>query len=164
MQNIETHDAQATGESQDRIRKEIILPAEPARVWRALADAREFGEWFRVDLGRATFAPGRKVAGKVREEGFEHIQWQVTIEEMIPERRLSYRWHPYAIDPAFDYSGEPETLVTFELAPAPGGTKLVLVESGFAGVPRARRDEAFRAHDQGWSIQCERIGAFVSRS
>jgi uncharacterized protein YndB with AHSA1/START domain len=164
MQNIEPHDAQGTGELQDRVRKEVTLRAEPGRVWRAIADAREFGEWFRVDLGRATFAPGRKVRGKVLEDGFEHIQWQVTIEQVIPERLLSFRWHPYAIDAGVDYSGEPPTLVEFQLAPVPGGTKLVLVESGFSGIPRARRDEAFRAHDQGWSIQCERIAAHVGRS
>ena len=34
--------------STDRIEKRIELKAPPARVWRALTDHREFGEWFRV--------------------------------------------------------------------------------------------------------------------
>jgi len=164
MQNVERDEARATGESPDRIRKELIVPAPPGRVWRALADAREFGEWFRVDLGGASFVPGQEIAGKLLEEGFEHIAWRVTIEQMLPERLFSFRWHPFAIDPGVDYAREPMTLVQFQLGPAPGGTRLVIVESGFAGLLRTRRDEAYRMHDQGWSIQCERIAAHVGRS
>ena len=41
---------------------------------------------------------------------------EVLIERMVPERLLSWRWHPAAIDPAVDYSEEPTTLVVFELA------------------------------------------------
>jgi hypothetical protein len=36
--------------STDRIVKRIELKASPARVWRALTDYREFGEWFKVNL------------------------------------------------------------------------------------------------------------------
>ncbi len=164
MQNIEHPEVQESSESQDRVRKEVTLRAEPARVWRAISNAREFGEWFRVDFSKASFSPGRKVTGKMLEDGYEHIPCQLTVEQMIPERLFSYRWHPYAIDPEVDYSGEPTTLVELQLAPVPGGTKLVVVESGFSGLPRLRRDEALPAHDQGWAIQCERIADHVSRS
>ena len=34
--------------STDRIEKSIVLRAPRARVWRALANAEEFGVWFRV--------------------------------------------------------------------------------------------------------------------
>ena len=34
----------------DRIEKKTVLRAPRARVWRALTDAREFSEWFRVTL------------------------------------------------------------------------------------------------------------------
>src|SRR5207253_8585749 len=50
--------------STDKIEKEIVLRAPRARVWRALADAREFGEWFKVALtGR--FEPGATVRGQI---------------------------------------------------------------------------------------------------
>jgi uncharacterized protein YndB with AHSA1/START domain len=45
--------------SQDRIEKQVILRAPVARVWRAIADAGEFGRWFGVKLG-ASSRPGRR--------------------------------------------------------------------------------------------------------
>ena len=36
--------------STDRIEREILLKAPRARVWRALSDAEEFGDWFGVAL------------------------------------------------------------------------------------------------------------------
>src|SRR5678816_4004219 len=60
---------------------------------------------------------------------------------MEAERRFAYRWHPYAVDPKVDYSGEPMTLVEFRLDDVPGGTKLSVVESGFDQLPAHRRDE-----------------------
>ena len=36
----------------DRIEKQIELNASISRVWRALTDHREFGEWFK-EIGRA---------------------------------------------------------------------------------------------------------------
>ena len=81
----------------------------------------------------------------------------VTVQRMEPERLFSFTWHPYAIDPAVDYSSEPVTLVEFTLEAIPGGTLLTVVESGFAALPAHRRDEAFRMNDQGWSIQVQNI-------
>jgi uncharacterized protein YndB with AHSA1/START domain len=43
---------------QNRIEKRIELKAPLARVWRALTDYREFGEWFRVKLRRRSRQPG----------------------------------------------------------------------------------------------------------
>jgi uncharacterized protein YndB with AHSA1/START domain len=79
---------------------------------------------------------------------------------MEPERLLSWRWHPQAIDPQVDYSAEPTTLVVFELQDAPEGTLLTLVESGFEGIPPSRR-EAFGANERGWTIQMKAIEKYV---
>jgi uncharacterized protein YndB with AHSA1/START domain len=76
---------------------------------------------------------------------------------MEPERLLSFRWHPYAIDPKVDYSKEPTTLVAFELKESDGGTLLSVVESGFDSIPASRRDEAFRMNSGGWEAQMKNI-------
>jgi uncharacterized protein YndB with AHSA1/START domain len=34
----------------DRIEREVLLKAPRARVWRALSNAEEFGDWFGVAL------------------------------------------------------------------------------------------------------------------
>ena len=149
--------------AQDRIEKQILLRAPRSRVWRALADAESFGQWFGVKL-EGSFAAGARLRGKITHPGYEHVVMEITIESMEPERLFSWRWHPHAIDPNADYSAEPTTLVTFELADAPDGTLLTVVESGFDGIPLARRLEAFRGNDQGWAIQVEAIKKYVGEA
>src|SRR5882757_7874392 len=115
--------------STDRIEREILLKAPRSRVWRALSNAEEFGDWFGVALKGKTFTAGERVQGQITYPGYEHIVWEVVIERIEPERLLSFRWHPYAIDPSVDYSKEPTTLVVFELEEVAGGTRLTITES-----------------------------------
>lgn len=148
--------------STDRIEKNIVLRAPRSRVWRAIASAEEFGAWFGAKLEGA-FAPGARVKGRITIPGYEHVIMDITVERVDPERLLSYRWHPYAIDPAVDYSGEPTTLVEFQLEEVAGGTRLTVVESGFDRIPLARRAEAFRMNEQGWAGQLKNIERHVTR-
>ena len=142
------------------IKKQIELKAPVSRVWRALTDYREFGEWFRVKLA-APFKPGKISRGRITYPGYEHIQWEVTVQKMEPERLFSFTWHPYAVDPAIDYSKEAPTLVEFRLEPKDGGTVLFLTESGFDAIPKDRQFEAFRMNDGGWTEQMENIERHV---
>jgi uncharacterized protein YndB with AHSA1/START domain len=146
----------------DRIEKKVVLRAPRSRVWRAIANAEEFGEWFGVKLEGA-FAEGATIHGKITYPGYEHLTMEVLIERIEPERYFAYRWHPYAIDPAADYSHEPMTLVEFRLDEADSGTLLTIVESGFDQVPLARREKAFRMNEQGWAEQTRNIERHVSR-
>jgi uncharacterized protein YndB with AHSA1/START domain len=147
--------------STDRIEKQIHLCAPQSRVWKALTDFREFGEWFRVSL-ESPFRPGQWSKGNITWPGYEHVRMEVQVERMDPEDLFSFRWHPYAIDPKVDYSGEPTTLVEFRLEPAEGGTLLKVVESGFDQLPAHRRDEAFRMNDGGWAQQLVNIERHVA--
>jgi uncharacterized protein YndB with AHSA1/START domain len=144
----------------NRIEKRIELKAPVSRVWRALTDYREFGEWFRVKL-EGPFVPGQVSRGQITHPGYEHLVWQVVVQKMEPERLFSFTWHPYAIDPKVDYSKEPPTLVEFRLEKAPGGTLLLLTESGFDQIPSDRRLEAFRRNDGGWTQQMKNIETHV---
>ena len=146
---------------QDRIEKRIELKAPISRVWRALTDYREFGEWFRVKLG-GPFVPGQISRGHITCPGYEHVKWEATVIKIEPERYFSFTWHPYAIDPKIDYSQEPTTLVEFWLDKIPVGTSLLITESGFSGIPSGRRMEAFRMNDSGWTEQLKNIERHVS--
>jgi len=148
--------------STDRIERKILLKAPRSRVWRALSDAKEFGDWFGVDFSGKSFIAGTLVRGKVTYPGYEHIVMEVLIERVTPERLLSWRWHPAAIDPAVDYSQEPTTLVVFELEEADGGTLLTVVESGFDKIPPARRATVFRLNTSGWDEQMRNIEKHVT--
>jgi uncharacterized protein YndB with AHSA1/START domain len=147
--------------STDRIEKTIVLRAPRSRVWRALANAEEFGAWFRVKL-EGRFEPGARVRGQITYPGYEHVTLELIVERMEPEQLFSYRWHPYAVEPGVDYSHEPTTLVEFVLEDVAGGTRLTVTESGFAALPPARRDEAFRSNEGGWAEQLENIERHVA--
>lgn len=146
----------------DRIEKSIELNAPIERVWRALTDHNEFGEWFRVKLD-GPFVPGEVSTGHITHPGYEYVKWTVTIKEMEVPRLFSLTWHPYAIDPDVDYSQEVPTLVEFRLEPTPNGTRLNLTESGFNALPGKRKPEAFRMNEGGWEQQMRNIQAHVER-
>jgi len=167
--------------STDRIEKQVTLRAPVARVWRAIADAREFGRWFGFTLA-GDFAPGKRMTGTfdgVLDEAalVEHQKSlgltpsQVrqperdavfcTVERVEPERTFSFRWIPYGIDAEADPANEPTTLVEFRLEAVPEGTRLTIVESGFDRVPAHRRARAFRMNEGGWAAQVENLRKHV---
>jgi len=158
----------------DRIEKKVLLRAPRKRVWRALADAAEFGSWFGVKFA-GPFEPGAKLRGLVvpttvdagvakAQKEYEGTPFEITVDQMEPERLFSFRWHPFAIDPGVDYSAEPTTLVVFELEEVEGGIMLTVTESGFDQIPLARRAKAFTANEGGWSMQVKLIAQYVSRA
>jgi uncharacterized protein YndB with AHSA1/START domain len=147
----------------DRIEKRIELAAPISRVWRALTDYREFGQWFGVKL-EGPFRAGQVSRGHITHPGYEHVKWEAVVQKMEPERLFSFTWHPYAIDPKIDYSEETPTLVEFRLEGTASGTLLLVTESGFDTIPSHRRLEAFRMNDGGWAQQLKNIEKHVARA
>jgi uncharacterized protein YndB with AHSA1/START domain len=147
--------------STDRIEKQITLDAPRSRVWRALTEVDQFNSWFGVSLA-TPFSPGAEVSGQIKVRGYEHMTMTIWIETMEPERFFSFRWHPYAVEPDFDYSAEPTTLVSFTLEDAGAGTRLTIVESGFDAIPESRRAKAFEMNSNGWTGQSENIRKFLA--
>jgi uncharacterized protein YndB with AHSA1/START domain len=119
------------------IEKVVELNAPVSRVWRALTDFREFGEWFRVKLD-GPFAEGQVSTGQITYPGYEHLKWEAVVQQIMPHSLFSFTWHPYAIDPNVDYS------------------------AGFEQVPEHRRAEAFEMNEGGWEEQMKNIAAHVS--
>ena len=147
--------------AENRIEKKIELKAPVSRVWRALTDYREFGEWFRVKLD-GPFVLGKTSTGHITWPGYEHLKWEAVVQDMEPEQYFSYTWHPYAVDPNVDYSTETPTLVEFRLEKTATGTLLMVTESGFEDVPSERRLEAFRKNEGGWEQQMKNIDTYVA--
>jgi uncharacterized protein YndB with AHSA1/START domain len=157
---LQEHETQAQP-STDRIEKHLVMRAPRSRVWRAITAVEEFGTWFRMNLD-GDFAEGATVRGHVTIPGYEHLKVEMLVERMEAERYFSYRWHPYPIDPAVDYSAEPTTLVEFILDEAEDGTAVTIIESGIDQIPLARRAEAFRMNDNGWAGQIKNLERHVS--
>ena len=158
----------------DAIVKETVLKAPPSRVWRAITDAAEFGSWFGMRFANPPFEPGKAMTGVIAptmvdaeiarmQEPHAGTPVALTIADIVPETLFSFRWHPYGIDKAYDYSAEPMTLITFTLKAAEGGTHLTIVESGFHAIPLFRRAEAFNADSGGWEAQMRLIAAWLAR-
>ena len=146
----------------DRIERSIQIDAPRSRVWRALSNPQEFGKWFGASLEGQAFAPGQHVRGPLTITGFEHVMFDAKIDRVEPESLFSYRWHPFAVDAAVDYSKEERTLVTFTLKKAGPATLLTVVESGFDKVPPGRRLEALRMNTRGWEAQIKSIQRHVA--
>jgi uncharacterized protein YndB with AHSA1/START domain len=133
----------------DRIEREISIAAPVERVWAVLTEPEQIGQWF---------GQGKPAEVDLRPGGLMHLDhgengtFATRIEKIEPPHFFSYRW-------ASGYPGEVandgnSTLVEFTLTPEGDGTRLRLVERGFAHqvVPEGRLPHAsFESHSQGWS-------------
>jgi len=158
--------------SRDRIEKKILLRAPRKRVWRALTDSQEFGSWFGMKFD-APFTPGAVMRGVIvptsvnadvakAQKPYEGKPVELVIDRMEPERLFSFKWHPFAVEPGVDYSGEPMTLIVFTLEDAADGVMLTVTESGFDQIPLARRAKAFTANEGGWGMVVKLIEAYLA--
>ena len=156
----------------DRIEKNILLHTPRERVWRAIGSHRQFGSWFGVALD-GPFVEGAHLAGTIvpttaddevakLQKPYEGMAFEVMVERVEPMHKLSFLWHPFAMDPEVDYSREPMTLVAFELQEVPGGTLLTVTESGFDRIPEERRAAAYAANEAGWAKQMLLIEKYLA--
>ena len=149
----------ASSPSSSSIEKTMVLRAPRSRVWRALTDPAQFSRWFGVQL-KDPFLPGARLQGPVTSPGYEHLEMDITIDRVDPERLFSWRWHPGG-DPNPD-PAEPQTLVVFELEEVPEGTRLTVRETGFDRISPARRGKAYRENDEGWTSQFESLRKYLA--
>jgi uncharacterized protein YndB with AHSA1/START domain len=144
------------------IMKRIELTAPVSRVWRALTDHTEFGTWFRARLD-GPFVIGRATRGPSTYPGYEHIQFEIVVTRLEPERSFAFTWGPYAVEPNEEGANDPPTTVEFRLEAVVGGTRLHLVETGYDKFPSDRREIVFRDNDDGWTVQLENIKRHVEQ-
>ena len=158
----------------DRIEKKILLRAPRKRVWRALSDRAEFASWFGMKFD-GPFTPGASLRGTIvgttvdaavakAQKQHEGLSFEITVDRVEPERLLSFRWHPNAVERGVDYSREPATLVVFALEEVPGGVMLTVTESGFDQIPLARRAKAFSQNEQGWEVVVKLFEKYLAQA
>lgn len=147
----------------DRIVRDVELKAPVARVWRALSDHEEFGQWFLVRLD-GPFRPGAVSTGMITYPGYEHYPWRALVERIEPERFFSFRWHDANPDSGLDIAAQPTTLVEFLLEPSGDGTRLTITESGFEALSDQRRPIVLRNNTEGWDIQAGNIAAHLAKA
>jgi uncharacterized protein YndB with AHSA1/START domain len=126
----------------DRIERTVEVAHPPAKVWAALTTAEGLSAWFgdeaAIDLrpgGSARMRFGSEFSVDMRVERVEEptvfgFTWQV---EELPED-----------DPR-------RTYVEFTLKPAGAGTRLTVVETGFAQLSEDTYRKVFDGHTEGWA-------------
>ncbi len=145
-----------------RIEKRVLIHAPSSRVWRALTNVQEFCKWFGVEM-TGEFQPGARLKMQSTHPGFEHEVY-VEVQDMTPERKFSWSWHPGMPQPGVDYSKEPMTLVEFQLEEVEGGTLLTVLETGFDKISLPRRAGVFEQNEAGWTHQMKSIENYVGQA
>jgi uncharacterized protein YndB with AHSA1/START domain len=156
----------------DRIEKKAVLEAPIEPVWRAVSDSAAFGKWFGVAFD-GPFVEGKKLTGRIvpttvdaevaaMQKPFEGKPFEFVVDRIQPMSRISFRWHPFAIEPGVDYSKEPMTLIVFALEEVARGTRLTITESGFDAIPLERRAKAFAANEGGWEKQAQLVAKYLA--
>jgi len=125
----------------DRIERTIEIRHPPAAVWAALTTAEGLGAWF-----------GHRATIDLRPGGTARLEWddgptvELRIERIEEPRVFGFTWRVYGLpedDPR-------RTYVEFTLEPAGAGTRLSVVESGFAQLPDDAHRRAFDGNTRGW--------------
>lgn len=145
-----------------QLKREIVIEAEPEVVWSAVTEPEQMALWFgdavEFDLhpggtGTMTWKPG----GRATEELDAPIEIPLQIEKVDPPRYFAFRWtHPSGVEATTANS----LLVEFTLVPEGDGTRLSVIESGFAEIERDTESE-MEAHDHGWEIHIESLRRYA---
>ena len=132
---------------QNTIEREVVYPQPIERVWAAITEPQLMRHWFCSQGAEIDMRPGGAMLLK-----WNHGTSRAIVETVDPPRRFSFRWYPGSgEDPARPLEEQgPLTLVAFSLEPVAEGTRLRLVESGFASLSEQRRATAFGENDDGW--------------
>lgn len=138
----------------DSIEREVILPVSPPRVWTALTQPDQLSAWFGT-AATVDLRPGGEVIftwdGSTGPSGTS----RGVIETVEPAKRFVFRWQSVP-------DNVPMTRVEFTLEPHPDGTRLRVVESGFASLPPERRGRAHEDHVQGWQRELGELAQYLA--
>jgi uncharacterized protein YndB with AHSA1/START domain len=136
----------------DRIERTVELPHPPGKVWAALTTAEGLGAWF-----------GDQVAIDLRPGGSAQMKWasghtaDLRVERVEEPAVFGFTWHIYGLpedDPR-------RTYVEFTLEPAGAGTRLTVVESGFAQLPAEAYRKAYDGNTEGWAKELGELADYL---
>src|SRR5215468_11073969 len=136
----------------DRIERTVEIAHPPQKVWAALTTAEGLGAWF-----------GDEAAIDLRPGGPARMSWadgptaQMRVERVEEPTVFGFTWHIYGLpedDPR-------RTYVEFTLEPAGAGTRLTVVESGFAQLPDDLFSTAYDGNTEGWAKELAELAAYL---
>jgi uncharacterized protein YndB with AHSA1/START domain len=126
----------------DRIERTVEIAHPPAKVWAALTTAEGLSAWF-VKEATIDLRPG----GSASMKGDNGHIYDMRVERVEEPAVFGFTWHVYGLpedDPR-------RTYVEFTLEPTAAGTRLTVVESGFAQLPGDAHRTAYDGNTRGWA-------------
>lgn len=136
----------------DRIVRTLDLAHPPAAVWAAITTAEGLGSWF-GDTASIDLRPGG--AGELKWSSGDTANLRV--ERVEEPSVFGFTWHIYGLP-----EGDPRrTYVEFTLEPAAAGTRLTVVESGFAQLPEDAHGAAFGGNTDGWRKELGELAEYL---
>jgi uncharacterized protein YndB with AHSA1/START domain len=145
----------------DRIERETVIHAPPERVWELITEAEHLGRWFGDAGAEIDLRPGGALVLHWADHGTSHGR-VVAVE---PHTRFSYRWAPFR-DPAGREPTEGNsTLVEFTLRREGQGTRLRVVESGFASLDTSDEQRArnVESNTEGWKLETDELRRYAEK-
>ncbi len=154
--------SQSIQSNPDRYEREEIFTAPRGRVWAALTDPEQIAAWFATP----TYPVEAGGSGTLRfrfGDGTEATN-RVEVVAVEPTTRFAFRWRSHGDDPAIPLAELPNTLVEITLSDTPGGTRVRVVESGFASLPETVREAALRENSQGWPEVLGNLATYLAEA
>ena len=134
---------------QDTVERQLVIPVARQRVWDAITKPEQMSQWF-GDKITMELEPGAPILFQW-DEGCPH---RGRVEAVEPPDRFAYRWVPFSDpDHAIPFEEMPTTLVEFSLEETSEGTRVTVLESGFANLPADIREQTAREHAEGWVVE-----------
>jgi uncharacterized protein YndB with AHSA1/START domain len=136
----------------DRIERTVELAHSPVKVWAALTTAEGLGAWF-----------GNEATIDLRPGGTARMRWtggptvDMRVERVEEPTVFGFTWQIYGLpedDPR-------RTYVEFTLEAAGAGTRLRVVESGFAQLPGDAYRKAYDGNTQGWAKELAELAGYL---
>jgi uncharacterized protein YndB with AHSA1/START domain len=136
----------------DRIERTVQIGRPPDQVWAALTTAEGLAAWF-----------GNEATIDLRPGGSARMRWtggetaEMRVERVEEPRVFGFTWHIFGLpedDPR-------RTYVEFTLEPSGSGTRLTVVESGFAQLPEDAHRKAYDGNTQGWASELGELVAYL---
>jgi uncharacterized protein YndB with AHSA1/START domain len=136
----------------DRIERTVEIAHPPDKVWAALTTAEGLGAWF-----------GNEAAIDLRPGGPAWMKWSgghtagMRVERVEEPTVFGFTWHIFGLpeeDPR-------RTYVEFTLEPVGAGTRLTVVESGFAQLPDDSHHTAYDGNTEGWAKELGELVGYL---
>jgi|SRR5215469_6937377 len=128
----------------DRIERTVEIAHPPASVWAALTTGAGLSAWF-----------GQEATIDLRPGGSASMKWDngykadMRVERVDEPTVFGFTWHIFGLpddDPR-------RTYVEFTLEPTSAGTRLTVVESGFAQLSGDAHSTAYSGNTSGWASE-----------